>query len=137
MFQTGSFKFRNISDGRGNLTAIEGGVDIPFDIKRVYYITKVGEGIVRGAHSHRALHQVLLCLEGSVRIRVFHGEDQEDVWLRSPTEGLYIGPWVWREMYDFSEHAVLLVLASERYDEADYIRDHDAYLAEMKQIFPD
>lgn len=135
MYQTGWMKFKVISDSRGNLSAIEGGKDIPFSIKRVYYITGVESGVERGFHAHRQLHQVLLCLHGSLKVRLFNGTQKEEVVLNDPAKGLYVGPWVWREMYDFSPGAVLLVLASAEYDEADYIRSYEAYLSEAKAIF--
>ena len=135
MYQTGKIIFKVFSDGRGDLSAIEGGTDIPFDIRRVYYITDVKEGVERGRHSHKKLHQVLICLNGEVKVRVFNGTQHETICLNRPNEGLYIGPMVWREMYDFSDQAVLMVLASQIYDEEDYTRDFDDYLEEVKAIF--
>ncbi len=135
MFQVALMKFKELSDGRGNLTAIEGGADIPFDIKRVYYITRVQEDVVRGMHSHIKLHQVLICLNGSVKVKVFNGEEYEIHTLDRADIGLYIGPAVWREMHDFSEQSVLMVLASEYYDEKDYIRDYNEYLKQAKIYF--
>ena len=111
----------------GSLTAIEGGKDIPFDVKRVYYIYNVPEGVRRGFHSHVDLHQILICVHGRVKILTKTPFEEEITELSSENKGLYIGPMVWREMYDFSEGAVLLVLASEHYTEDDYIRDYDKY----------
>lgn len=135
MYNTALIKFRDITDKYGHLTPIEGKIDIPFDIKRVYYITKVEAGVVRGFHSHRRLHQILLCLNGSVKIRVKNPNEEEVVELNNQSEGLYIGPHIWREMFDFTEGSVLLVLASENYDESDYIRNYDFYLEEAKKIY--
>ncbi|MBI6873587.1 sugar 3,4-ketoisomerase [Clostridium aciditolerans] len=135
MFNTGLLKFRDINDKYGHLTPIEGKIDVPFEIKRIYYITRVQEGVTRGFHSHRKLHQVLICLNGSVNIRLRNSNDEEVVQLNDPSIGLYIGPLIWREMFDFTEGSVLLVLASEYYDESDYIRNHDFYLEEARKRF--
>lgn len=128
-------KFKEIRDKYGHLTPIEEKVDIPFEIKRVYYISKVEQGVTRGFHSHRKLHQVLVCLNGSVKIRLKNPDNEEIVELNEPSLGLYIGPYIWREMFDFTEGSVLLVLASEYYDEDDYIRNYDYYLEEAKKRF--
>jgi len=135
MYNVGKMKFRKINDKYGNLTPIEGGKDIPFQIKRVYYISKVQEGITRGFHSHKCLHQVLICVGGSVKIRVKSPDEEEIYDLNDSSTGLYIGPLIWREMFDFSDDAVLLVLASEYYDENDYLRNYDFYLEEAKKLF--
>lgn len=127
--------FKDFGDARGHLTAIESARDLPFNIQRIYYITGVASGQERGFHSHRCLEQVLLCLNGSVKIRVKTPFEQETVLLNSPASGLYIGHMVWREMFDFSDGAVLLVLASEFYTKSDYIRDYDAYLPEATVYF--
>lgn len=135
MFNTGLIRFKRIIDEYGHLTPIEEKMDIPFEIKRVYYISKVGQGVTRGFHSHRKLHQVLICLNGSVKIRLKNPESEEVIELNEPSLGLYIGPYIWREMFDFTEGSVLLVLASEHYDEDDYIRNYDCYLEEAKKRF--
>lgn len=135
MFNTGLLKFKDIGDNYGHLTPIEGEKDIPFQIKRVYYITRVNSEVTRGFHSHKKLHQVLLCLNGSIKIRVKTPYEEEIVTLKDPSVGLYIGPLVWREMFDFSEGSVLLVLASDYYSEEDYIRDYNVYLEEAKKLF--
>lgn len=119
----------------GQLNAIEGGKDIPFDVQRVYYITGVPKGVTRGFHSHRKLEQVLLCVNGSVKIRLKTPTAEESVTLDDPSKGLCIGHMIWRETYDFTEGAVLLVLASQHYTEADYIRDYEQYLQEAEEYF--
>lgn len=111
----------------GSLTAIEAGMDIPFDVKRVYYIYKVPDRVRRGFHSHVDLHQMLICVHGSVKILTKTPYEEQITELSSENEGLYIGPMIWREMYDFSDDAVLLVLASEHYTVEDYIRDYAKY----------
>lgn len=118
----------NLGRPRGHLTPIEELTDVPFDIKRVYYLTRVPENTSRGYHSHKKLEQVLICLNGNIKIKVSDGKTEDVVVLSDPAEGLYIGPMIWREMFDFSPGSVLLVLASEHYDESDYIRDYDEYL---------
>lgn len=119
----------------GVLTAVEELKDIPFAVKRVYYITRVPEQVTRGFHSHRALEQVLLCLNGSVKIRVKTPFEEEVIPLTNDSNGLYIGHMVWREMFDFTPGAVLMVLASEYYTEEDYIRDYDTYYQEAVPYF--
>ncbi|MBR0131661.1 MAG: FdtA/QdtA family cupin domain-containing protein [Lachnospiraceae bacterium] len=133
MVNSGFIDLKRHSDSYGNLVAIEESRDIPFDIKRVYYIYKVDEGVRRGFHSHRNLHQVLICVHGSVKILVKNPEEEEIVTLNDPSKGLYIGPMLWREMYDFEDGAVLLVLASEYYDISDYIREYADYEKEAKE----
>ncbi|MGN7399540.1 sugar 3,4-ketoisomerase [Cytobacillus praedii] len=135
MYNCSIIKLRQISDRYGYLTPIEGNVDIPFEIKRVYYITKVEKDITRGYHSHKKLHQVLICLNGSVKVQLKNPYYEEVIELNDSSVGLYIGPYIWREMFDFSEGSVLMVLASEPYDESDYIRNYDFYLEEAKKLF--
>ncbi len=127
--------FQTFGGAWGNLNAIEGGGDLPFQIRRVYYITKVPEGVTRGFHSHRRLEQVLLCVNGRVSIRVKTPFEEEIIPLDTPSKGLYIGHMVWREMFDFTPGSVLLVLASEHYTEADYIRNYEQYIKEARPYF--
>lgn len=129
-------RFRDITDtvlkkNSGHLVPLETEADIPFVVRRVYYIYGVDSYTRRGFHSHRRLEQVLICVHGSVKISLKVPYAQERVvLLNSPSVGLYIGPMVWREMFDFSADAVLLVLASEHYDETDYIRNFSDYQQE-------
>ena len=111
----------------GFLIALEGNGEIPFDIKRIYYIYNVPKEIKRGFHAHKTLEQVLICVSGSVKIKVDNGKERKIIELSDLSKGLYIGPSVWHEMYDFSKNAVLLVLASEHYNEEDYIRDFEEF----------
>ena len=120
-------------DKYGKLVPIEGDDTIPFDIKRVYYIYEVEDEVRRGFHSHRNLEQVLICVHGSVKILLKTPEEEEVVTLDDPSKGLYIGPDIWREMYDFKDGAVLLVLASDHYKVEDYIRDYSDYEKEYKE----
>ena len=115
-------------DSRGQLVAIEQLRDIPFEIKRIYYIYDTLPDVRRGFHAHKKLKQVLVCTSGKCKILLDDGREKKTVMLDKPTEGLLVTGCIWREMYDFSPGAVLMVLASEYYDEADYIRDHDTFL---------
>lgn len=124
--------FPPLGDNRGSLVALEAEKTVPFAIKRVYYIFATQQGVARGFHAHRNLKQVAICVTGSCRMILDNGLQREEAWLDSPTKGLLINDLVWREMYDFSEDCVLLVLASEHYDEADYIRDYDIFLQAIK-----
>lgn len=119
--------FNIYNDKYGKLIPLESNKNIPFDIKRVYYIYEVEKNVRRGFHSHKNLHQVLICVHGTVKILVKTPKEEETIVLNDPKQGLYIGPNVWREMYDFEDETVLLVLASEHYDEGDYIRNYEDY----------
>ena len=123
------YVFQPHGDERGQLVALEEFKDIPFSIKRVYYIYDTAQGVTRGFHAHKKLEQILICMHGSCKILLDDGKDKAVVPLDSPNEGLYVGNAMWREMFDFSPDAVLVVLASELYDEADYIRNYDEFLA--------
>lgn len=116
------------SDKYGKLVALQSNIEIPFDIKRVYYIYEVEEKVRRGFHSHKNLEQILICIHGSVKILLKTPKEEKIVVLDNPNVGLYIGPDIWREMYDFENDAVLMVLANEYYDESDYIRNYDEYV---------
>ena len=106
--------------------------DIPFRIKRVYYMYDTAAGVVRGKHAHKTLNQVLFCAYGSCKILLDDGHEKKVVPLEKPYEGLYVASDMWHEMYDFSEGAVLLVFAAELYDESDYIRNYDEFLKLVK-----
>ncbi len=126
--QVKKYTFAPHGDDRGQLVAVEQLKDLPFEIRRVYYIYDTLEGVRRGFHAHLNLEQILVCVKGSCKIHLDDGTDTAEVVLDKPYEGLYIANNMWREMYDFSPDAVLLVLASEYYDEADYIRDYDKFM---------
>ncbi len=127
------YQFPPHGDERGQLVAIEALKDLPFEVKRVYYIYNTLSNVRRGFHAHRNLQQILVCVHGSCKIHLDDGTDTAEVLLDKPYEGLYIANDMWREMYDFSEGAVLLVLASEYYDEADYIRSYEDFIKLVKQ----
>ncbi len=122
------YVFSAHGDERGQLVAVEGKRDFPFEVKRVYYIYDTLPGVRRGFHAHRNLEQILICVHGSCKILLDNGYEKSEVLLDKPYEGLYISNDTWREMFDFSDGAVLLVLASEYYDEVDYVRNYEDFL---------
>lgn len=122
------YAFQQHGDRRGQLIALEEYRDIPFEIKRVYYMYQTGKEVRRGFHAHKSLEQILICIHGSCKVQLDNGREKKAVTLETPYEGLYISNDMWREMYDFSEDAVLLVLASDYYKEEDYIRDYNDFL---------
>ena len=126
--------FEAVTDPRGDLTAIEHGSTIPFITKRVYYIYNVPAGAVRGAHAHRSLQQLIIALSGSFTVKLDFGDHQKEFFLNNPRKGLFVNRMIWRELVDFSQGAVCLVLASSLYDPHDYIRDHELFLSELKTI---
>lgn len=132
MIQIEKISFSIHGDGRGSLIAVENNKEIPFEIKRVYYIYGTNDGVTRGLHAHKKLKQVAICVSGSCTITLFDGFDKKQIFLDKPSEGLIIKEMIWREMHDFSEDCVLLVLASELYDEADYIRDYNEFMEAVK-----
>jgi dTDP-4-dehydrorhamnose 3,5-epimerase-like enzyme len=119
--------FPPLGDDRGSLVALEANETIPFDIKRVYYLFGTEKDVTRGLHAHFSLKQVLLCVTGSCRVLLDDGFVRESVFLDSPTKGLLVESLVWREMTQFSSDCVLLVIASEHYDESDYLREYDKF----------
>lgn len=125
--------FNSHGDSRGQLIALEALKEIPFEIKRVYFIYDTKKDVARGFHAHKNLQQVLICVSGSCKIRLDDGIESAVVTLQHPAEGLFLSHDIWREMYDFSPDAVLLVLASEYYEESDYIRDYNEFLKYIKK----
>lgn len=122
-----------ISDPRGNLTFIEGSVHVPFDIARMYYLYDVPGGSERGGHAHKALHQLIIAMSGSFDVVLDDGSDKKRVHLSRSYYGLYVCPMIWRELDNFSSGAVCAVLASNRYDEADYYRDYDQFMIDVRK----
>jgi dTDP-4-dehydrorhamnose 3,5-epimerase-like enzyme len=122
------YAFQQHGDERGQLVAIEEMKDIPFEIKRVYYMYDTVPGVRRGYHAHKKLEQILICINGSCKILMDNGYEKKIVSLEKRYEGVYVAPGIWREMYDFSEDAVLMAIVSELYNEDDYIRDYDEFL---------
>jgi len=127
-----TISFKSLGDERGSLVALEGNKNVPFDIKRVYYIFGTKEGVSRGFHAHRNLKQVAVCVTGSCRFILDNGNQRDEVVLDKSTTGLLIDNLIWREIYDFSPDCVLMVLANEHYNESDYIRDYQSFIKEVK-----
>lgn len=123
---------RRFADARGNLAVIECGTEIGFPVRRVYYMYGAGAGSARGAHAHRKLHQLIVAMQGSFEISLDNGRSRCVHRLDEPTRGLYLGPMVWRDMAEFSADSICFVLASECYDDADYIRDYESFLQELR-----
>ncbi len=126
--------FNEYGDERGNLVVAEGdGIDVPFTIRRVFYMYGSDPEIVRGQHANRKTEFVLINVSGTSRVKVDNGFETEVIELNKPRMGLYLKTMLWKDMYDFSSDSVLLVLASEHYDGEEYIRDYEEFLKEVKQ----
>jgi dTDP-4-dehydrorhamnose 3,5-epimerase and related enzymes len=125
--------FQQHGDERGQLISLEEFHDIPFEIKRVYYMYETKPDVRRGFHAHKSLQQILICIHGTCKILLDNGKEKKIVPLEKPYEGLYVSSNMWREMYDFSPDAVLMVLASDYYKEEDYIRDYDKFLKSIEK----
>lgn len=121
-----------IDPSRGNLTVVEQNIDIPFEIKRTYWTYDVPSGESRGGHAHRQLQQLVVALSGSFDVTLDNGHEKETIHLNHPYQGLLIPTMIWRTLEDFSSGAVCLVLASDYYEEEDYIRNYDQFLKEIK-----
>ena len=117
-----------ITDPRGNLSFIETGSHINFDIKRVYYLFDIPVGSERGGHAHKELQQLIIAISGSFDIVIDDGFSQKKITLNNPSEGLYVCPMVWREIDNFSSNAVCIVIASLKYDEEDYFRNYETFV---------
>ena len=120
-------------DERGSLVALEDQKNVPFTIRRVYYIFGTKEGVRRGFHAHKNLTQLVIVVRGSCRFHLDNGSEQIELLLDNPAQGLLIQSMTWREMYDFSEDCVLMVLADAHYDESDYIRSHSEFIEASKK----
>ena len=126
-------EFKDLGDERGNLVVIEGeGTDIPFDIKRVFYIYGSDSTVVRGQHANRETEFLLVNVSGNSKVKVDNGIESAVIELNRPRMGLYLSAMLWKDMYEFSEDSVLLVLASRHYDEKEYIRDYSTYIQALK-----
>lgn len=126
-------EFGEFGDERGNLVVAEcHGVDVPFEVKRVFYIYGSDSTVIRGQHANRKTEFVLINVSGSSKVKIDNGEETTVVELNRPRMGLFLPTMLWKEMYDFSEDSVLLVLCSEHYDGNEYIRNYDEFLKEIK-----
>lgn len=127
-------EFSQKGDERGHMVVVEGKQDIPFDIKRIFYIYGSDANVVRGQHANRKSQFVLINVAGTSKVKVSDGKGNEVVYsLNRPHTGIYLPNMVWKDMYDFSADSVLLVLASEHYDNAEYIRDYDEFVKEVNK----
>lgn len=122
-----------INDPRGNLTFVEGGHHIPFDIRRVYYLYDVPGGSERGGHAHKALRQLIIAMSGSFDIHLDDGQAKKTVHMNRSYNGLFVCPMIWREIDNFSSGAVCMVLASDYYNEDDYYRNYADFLNDTKR----
>ena len=126
------FEFNQMGDDRGHLVVVEGNKDVPFDIKRIFYIYGSDKDVVRGQHANRKSEFVLINVSGHSKVKVRDGKGNEAVFaLNKPHTGIYLPRMIWKDMYDFSEDSVLLCIASETYDPSEYIRNYDDYVKEV------
>lgn len=121
------------SDRKGNLSVVENNNSVPFNVKRIYYLYDVPGGASRGAHAHKNLYQLIIAVSGSFNVTLDDGNVKRTFVLNRPYQGLLVVPGIWRDLYDFSSGAVCMVLASEKYDASDYIREYD-YFLEFKSL---
>jgi dTDP-4-dehydrorhamnose 3,5-epimerase-like enzyme len=122
------FDLKTLGDDRGHLVVLENSKNIPFDIKRVYYLTDTQQGVPRGFHAHKQLLQMAVCVSGRCLMKMDDGVQKEEVWLDAPNKAIFIDKMIWHEMHEFSADCVLLVLANDFYDEQDYIRDYSVFM---------
>lgn len=128
------FDLPRINDPRGNLTFVEAGRHIPFDIRRVYYLYDVPGGSVRGGHAHKVLHQLIIAMSGSFDIHLDDGCSKKTVHMDRSYYGLYVCPMIWREIDNFSSGAVCMALVSEYYDALDYYRDYNQFMIDVQRM---
>ncbi|ORM68269.1 sugar 3,4-ketoisomerase [Pantoea rwandensis] len=122
-------------DERGSLISLEHNSNIHFDIKRVYYMFNTRDDVRRGCHAHRHLKQLVVAVRGSCRFTLDNGQERIELLLDNPAQGLLLDSMIWREMHEFSEDCVLMVLADQVYDETDYVRSYNDYIEIMKREF--
>lgn len=120
--------FKPLGDDRGQLFSIEANKSISFNIKRVYYMFNMKSDVPRGFHAHKELQQVAICIKGSCKILIDDGTNKEEIVIDKPNTGIIIDKLIWHEMHDFSEDCILMVIASDVYDESDYLRNYDDFL---------
>ena len=125
--------FNELGDARGHLVVVEGQQLFPFDIKRIFYIYGSDSSVVRGQHANRESEFVLINVSGRSKVRITDGTEEFVVELNQPNMGVYLPKMIWKEMYDFSEDSILLVLSSTHYDAKEYIRDYDEYIKEIRK----
>lgn len=128
VFDCNIIHFPRIQDRAGNITPVQNGIEVPFDVKRIYYLYDIPGGEDRGAHAHKRLQQLIIAASGSFDITIDDGRNKKTVQLNRPYFGLHIRPGMWRNISNFSSGAICLVLASEQYDRSDYLRTYDEFL---------
>ena len=126
-------EFPDFGDERGNLVVVEGGMDIPFEVKRAFYIYGSDSEVIRGRHANRKSEFVMINVSGRSKVKIDNGYEQKVIELNRPRMGLYLSTMVWKDMYDFSRDSVLLVLASEHYDAGEYIRNYEDFIREIRK----
>ena len=125
---------RHHSDRQGDLSVVENGKDVPFSVKRIYYLYDIPGGVERGGHAHKSLRQLIVAASGSFTVILDDGSEKRSITLNRPYQGLLVVPGIWRELVDFSSGAICLVLASEKYDEIDYIREYGDFVKYLNKI---
>lgn len=133
VYECDILKLSKIHNRAGNITIVEGNNNVPFEVKRIYYLYDIPSGEVRGGHAHKALYQLIIATSGSFDVHLDDGLNKKIVRLNRPDYGLLIVPGIWRELFEFSSGSVCLVLASTKYDETDYIRDHSEFIKYKEQ----
>ena len=133
IYECSILQLSKIHNRAGNITIVEGDINVPFQIKRIYYLYDIPGGEVRGGHGHKALYQLIIATSGSFDVHLDDGLNKKIVRLNRPDYGLLIVPGIWRELFEFSSGSVCLVLASTKYDETDYIRDYSEFKIYKKQ----
>lgn len=121
-------QLNKVHNRAGNITIVEGEQNIPFQVKRIYYLYDIPGGESRGGHAHKELYQLIVAASGSFEVLLDDGQNKKIVRLNRPNYGLLVVPGIWRELFEFSSGAICMVLASKKYDEADYIRDYDSFI---------
>ena len=128
------FSLRSFKDERGALSVVEEGLDLPFTPRRIFFLHDIQEGASRGGHAHRQSDEVVIALKGAVTVRLFDGRSEREYQLTDPSQGLYLPPMIWIDLYDFTKDSLVLALASHQFDESDYIRNRDAFLLEIEGV---
>lgn len=123
-----------IHNPAGNITIVEGNENVPFNLRRIYYLYDIPGGESRGGHAHKELYQLIVAASGSFEVMLDDGKNKKIVRLNRPNYGLMVVPGIWRELFEFSSGAICMVLASHKYDEADYLREYSSFLEVKKQI---
>jgi dTDP-4-dehydrorhamnose 3,5-epimerase-like enzyme len=126
--------FKSLGDDRGQLFSLEGNQNIPFDIKRIYYMYGMQSDVPRGFHAHKELQQVAICIKGSCKLQMDDGRIKEEVVIGKANVGLVIDKLIWHEMHDFSDDCILMVIASDHYDENDYIRNYKQFIKFIENL---